>query len=370
MIRIMQFPGTMLYGGVGSVVMNIYRNIDRTKIQFDFCVPREGDGPLDDEIRSMGGRIFKVPQMREKGFRGYIKAVKNVLTENGPYEAVHIHSVHMGALPLIAAKKAGVTKRVYHVHNTMDAALNKIPGHQLLEIILNYLVKANATKRLACGMDAGKYVYGRSAFEVINNAIDTSRFYPYPDGKRRELREQLGFREDEIVVGDVARFVTEKNIAFFIEIAKEEKTKRNNCKFMIVGDGPLKSKVEETAKNAGCFDKFIFTGARKDVENLYNVMDIFCLPSLFEGLPVTMMEAQACGLPCILSENVTNEGKVGIAPFEHLRLMEPIENWVNKIYEIAGMREINAMAVNEAFVISKYEISSIAKQLEDIYLMS
>lgn len=369
MIRIMQFPGTMLYGGVGSVVMNIYRNIDRTKVQFDFCVPRTGEGPLDEEIRSMGGRIFEIPQMRSVGFSKYIKIVKSILLENGPYEAVHIHSVHMGAIPLMAAKQAKIFKRIYHVHSTMDAALNSFPAHQILEFFLKLYIRLNATKKLACGIDAGKYIYGNKDFFVINNAVDTNRFYPYPDECRNSLRMEYKIPNDTIVIGDVARFVEGKNIGFFVSLAQSDMKKKNICKFLMVGDGPLRNEVEFSARTKGCFDKFIFTGARKDVERFYNMMDVFCLPSLFEGLPVTMMEAQACGLPCLLSSNVTDEGKIGVAPFEHMDLQEQSDLWIEKVYSLSDKRERDAETVKDSFVASKYEIRSIAKQLEDIYLM-
>ena len=368
-IRIIHFPGTMLYGGVGSVVMNLYRNIDRTKIQFDFCVPRNERGPLDDEIESMGGKIFYIPQMRQSGFKNYMNKVCEILRNNGPYEAVHIHSVHMGAITLLAAKKAGIKKRIYHSHNTKDAALEKIPCHKIIEWILKKIILKNADERLACGKMAGEYIYGKKKnFTVINNAIQLEKFYPYNYEEKLKIRHELGITENMTVVGNIARFVKEKNQEFFVRLAKEDEKRGGNMVFLLVGDGEYVQKVKNLAKESGCEGKFIFTGNRSDCERMYNAMDVFCLPSLFEGLPVSLLEAQACGLPCILADAVTDEADLNVAPFVRLSLLDSPSKWLEKINEVVGYRNNDSEKIFEAISQKQYEIKVIAQKMCNIYL--
>lgn len=367
-IRILQFPGTMLYGGVGSVVMNIYRNIDRSKVQFDFCVPREGDGPLDEEIIKLGGRIFHVPQIRKVGFKNYIDTVVDIIRKNGHFAAVHIHSVHMGAVILRAAKKAGVQCRIYHVHNTKDAALETIPMHTIFEKALKIMIKKDATVRLACGQEAGRYIYGNSSFTVINNAVDTSRFYPYDESRRRQIRKEIGIDEKSIVVGNIARFVPEKNHEYFVKLASFAKENGYTLIFLLVGDGDSRQPILEYARREDCDCMFFSLGNRNDVENYYNAMDVFCLPSLFEGLPVTLLEAQACGLPCITSKSVTIEANMGIAAYDRLSIDDSsVKVWVSTIEDFSKRKIIDKHYINSKLEEKRYEIRSIAQQVQIIY---
>lgn len=367
-IRIMHFPGTMLFGGVGSVVMNLYRNIDRTKVQFDFCVPRSERGPLDDEIEALGGRIFYIPQMRKVGFKNYINEVSRILRENGPYNAVHIHSVHMGAVTLMAAKKAGIKNRIYHSHSTQDAALENVPFHKALEWFLKKSISRNATERLACGRMAGEYIYGKKkSFAVINNAVQLERFYPVKEEERNEIKAELGIKPEALVVGNIARFVKGKNQSFFVKLAEIDKSAGGKLIFLLVGDGDLKKEVEKLAKEADCSEKFIFTGNRTDAQRMYNAMDVFCLPSLFEGLPVSLSEAQASGLPCLSSDAVTDESDLKVAPFLQLSLSDEPEKWLAEIYSMADKRNTDCESIYNAIKSKEYEIKTIAQKVQAIY---
>lgn len=367
-IRIMQFPGTMLFGGVGSIVMDIYRKINKSIIQFDFCVPRQYRGPLDDEIEQLGGRIFYIPEMRKVGIKKYINEVSQLLKKNGPYNAVHIHSIHMGAVTLYAAKKAGIEKRIYHAHSTQDPALKYLPAHNIIECFLKKYIKNNATSLLACGEMAGVYIYGNKQFRVINNAVDVNRFFPYSKENSDAIKNQLKIPSNTIVVGDVARFVPGKNLEQFIHLADLDKKNGGNIHFLIVGDGPLMEKIVKDVDNANCNERFTFTGVRKDVERLYNAMDIFCLPSIFEGLPVTLMEAQACGLPCITSMNVANEANMSITTYKRLSLEDSRQLWLNAIYSIANSKCFDKDYIKQIYSQKRYEIEAIAKEVELIYL--
>lgn len=367
-IRILQFPGTMLVGGVGSVVMNLYRNIDRSKVQFDFCVPRRDRGPLDDEIESMGGRIFSVPEMRKKGCLAYIKSIVSIIRQYGPYSAVHIHSVHMGAIAMIAAKKADIKKIIYHVHNTQDPALKSFPFHAIIEKCLSCYIRKNSSLRLACGMQAGRYVYGNSSFQIINNAVDLNRFYPYDDIKRGQIRDALGIQNGQIVVGNVARFAPVKNMSFFVRLAQEDSKNKRRLHFLLVGDGPLLDQIKKDVEDNGLQGFFTFTGNRRDVEVLYNAMDVFCLPSYFEGLPVSAMEAQAVGLPCVISDTVTSECAINGDAVFFKSLKDNASSWLDLIYESMAFRESDKRKLANNFTEKKYEIGVVSKGMEELYL--
>lgn len=367
-IRIMQFPGTMLFGGVGSIVMDIYRKVDKSLVQFDFCVPRQYKGPLDDEIEQLGGRVFYIPEMRKVGIKKYIIEITQLLDKNGPYDAVHIHSIHIGAITLYAAKKAGVKKRIYHAHSTQDPALDNMPMHNIVEYLLKIYIRHNSTSLLACGKLAGIYIYGNRPFSVINNAVNLNRFFPYSKENSDVIKNQLKIPSNAIVVGDVARFVPEKNIEQFVALANLDKENGGNIHFLIVGDGPLMEKIVNDIKKSNCNEKFSFMGARKDVERLYNVMDVFCLPSIFEGLPVTLMEAQACGLPCVTSMNVTNEANMSITAYKRLSLEDDRQLWLDTIYSMANSKCYDKDCIRQAFSRRNYEIEKIARQVELIYL--
>lgn len=372
-IRILHFPGTLLYGGVGSVVMNWYRNIDRSKIQFDFCVPRIERGPLDDEIEALGGRIFSVPKMRQYGISNYINAVSNIIIQNGPFYAVHIHSIHMGAITLIAAKKAGVARRIYHSHSTKDPALDSYPFHKIIQGIFKGIIRFNATDYFACGKEAGIYIYGEklvsnSKVSIINNGLDLQKFKPYSIEKKRKLRDSLNIRKDSLVIGNVARFVPEKNQQFIIDIVAYMKNKGIDVFAILVGDGPLKEKCEKRAKQLKVEQDVCFLGNRSDVDVLYNAMDIFILPSLFEGLPVTAIEAQACGLPCIVSDRVTSEADLNISCYCQVNLSNNLDVWENTIKDSVKHIMYDESKIRKIIQERGYDIVSLTKNLERIYL--
>ncbi len=372
-IRILHFAGTLLYGGVDSIVLNLYRNIDKSKIQFDFCVPRTERGPFDDEIEALGGRIFSVPRMQKTGILSYIKNVRDIIINNGPFYAVHIHSVHMGAITLAAAKKAGVERRIYHSHSTRDAVLDKLPFAGLIETLLKIEIRKCATDYLACGRDAGKYIYGNRLFSsgkvtIINNAIDIEKFKPYTIEQRKELRKNLNINQESIVIGNVARFSEEKNQKFIIKIVEDLVKRGFNITGLLIGDGPLLEMCKSLAVKLNVDKSVIFLGARNDVDQLYNIMDVFILPSLFEGLPITALEAQASGLPCIVSRNVTDEADLGINKYIQLDLTNSIEVWNKNILEAAKSIVLDKVKVKNRFSERNFDIVSVAKKLERIYL--
>lgn len=368
MKRVLIFP-SRISGGVGSVVMNIFRHIDRAEFIIDFCVSDSDQGYYDKEILKTGSRIIRIPQIRKVGILKYISAIIKVIEENGPYDVAHIHSVHVGALTMIAARIAGIKSLIYHVHNTKDAALEHLKCHRLIEVIMKHVIVYLSTVKLACGRDAGVYIYGKNAtFKVINNAIDLNRFFPYSKEEYLNIRHKLGIKKNCIVVGNVAAFVKEKNQSFFINLANEDLQNGNRIVFLLVGNGPmLDSLKHQVSLHKNIEDKFIFTGKRMDVETLYNAMDVFCLPSLYEGLPVSVIEAQACGLPIVTSDAVTQEANLGVTRYSRISLNTSASKWIEEIYDSSNYKLKETQYILKQFKRKGYEVISCMNEIYDIY---
>jgi len=362
--KVLVIPGRIT-GGVGAVVMNLYRNIDRNLVAYDFCVPESDPGVYKDEIINSGGHIFSIPLIKKGPFR-FVKTLVKIMKENGPYDAVHIHSVHMGALALLAAKKASIKKRIYHVHNTQNAAFDNLIGHAILEQFLRLIINLYSTDRLACGAEAGRFVYGsHKDFVVINNAIDITRFFPMSKYEQDRIKNEFELDDKKIIIGNVARFNLEKNQAFFVELAIEDR--EDNLFFLMVGDGELRPEIENKARDNGVSHKFLFLGNQDNVERLYNVMDVFCLPSFFEGLPVTAIEAQACGIPCIVSDRITEEADMKIGLYKRLSLNTDKAQWIESLINSAKLKINDKELIREALVKNRYEIQSIIEKIYSVY---
>ena len=307
-IRVAHVIGNWLGGGVESVVMNYYRNIDRSKIQFDFlCSESSTDIPYQ-EIEKLGGRVIIIPNY-SKVFR-YQKVLTKIFKEN-KYKIVHSHISTMSIFPLRAAKKAGVPVRIAHSHSTTNKKEKK---KNLLKQILRPLSKVYATDYMCCSELAGRWLFGNKEYNngnvyLLKNAIDLEKF-KYDENIRNQKRKELNIEKDTLVIGHVGRFVEQKNHRFLIDIFNEVHNQNNNSILLLAGQGPLMPEIKEKVKQLGLENQVKFLGQRSDINQLYQAFDVFCLPSLYEGLPVVGVEAQATGLLCLFSDDMTKETKV------------------------------------------------------------
>lgn len=299
-IRILHIVTYMGRGGLETMLMNYYRAIDRNRIQFDFLTHRDFRADYDDEIEALGGRIYRLPNLNPFS-RGYLGALDRFFAEHPEYRIVHSHLDCMSAIPLKAAKKHGVPVRIAHAHSSRQDRDLKYP----LKLLFKRGIARQATQLFACGREAGKWMFGTDDFHVLNNAIDAER-YRFDPKVRQEVRSELGIPADALVAGHVGRFMAPKNHGFLLRIFAELP---DHARLLLVGDGVLRANIEQQAKVLGIRDRIIFTGVRTDVDRLLQAMDVFLMPSLFEGLPVSIMEAQAAGLPCLISDKVPIECK-------------------------------------------------------------
>jgi len=367
-IRIAQIIGKWLGGGVEAVVMNYYRHIDRNKIQFDFICDEDSTDIPKEEIESLGGRIVLIPPY-QKAIK-YHKELKRVLKE-GNYRIVHSHINVLSVFSLFAAKCAGVPVRIAHSHSTTNKKETK---KNLMKQVLRPFSKLFATDYMCCSELAGRWLFGNKEYDkgnvyLLNNAIDLDKF-KYNEDIRNEVRKELDVKDNQFVIGHIGRFVEQKNHTFLIDIFNEVYKQNKDAILLLVGQGPLQESIKEKVNNLGLQKNVKFLGQRNDADRLYQAFDVFVLPSLYEGLPVVGVEAQAAGLPCVLSEDMTKETKVlDTTVFESLS--KNSKEWAKKVlYYRIIKQNVNIKNIeNRGFFITKEAIKLIKyyyKLLEDV----
>lgn len=363
-IRILQIVASMNMGGIENFLMNIYRNIDKKKIQFDFLVSDEGKNYFEDEILNLGGKIFKIPSIKKGGHLKHFKELKKILkTEN--YQIIHSHYNAISGLILKNAKKVGVKTRIAHSHTApgKDFKYRGISG--LYKSYSKSLINKNATHRFACSELAGKWLYGEnSEFKVIKNGI-VAKNYIYNEKKRITIREKLELKNNEIGLGHIGRFDEQKNHKFLIEVFKSLNNLKSNYKLFLIGDGKLRKEMEDKVKDMKLEDKVIFLGLRKDIPDLLQAFDLFVFPSLMEGLPVTLIEAQASGLKCFISDSITKEVDLGCNLLNFISLQKTSEEWANIINENSIYERENTLKFVQS---NGYDMTINIKEIEKMYL--
>lgn len=361
-IRVAQVIGKWLGGGVESVVMNYYRNIDRTKIQFDFICDNDSTNIPYEEIESLGGKVILVPPYQK--IIKYQKELRKILKE-GNYKIVHSHINTLSVFPLYAAKKVGVPVRIAHSHSTTN---KKEWKRNLVKQVLRPFSKLFATDYFCCSELAGRWLFGNKAYDsgkvcLVNNAIDLDKF-KYNEKIRKNKRKELGIKDSTFVVGHIGRFVEQKNHRFLIEIFNEIHKKNNDSLLLLAGQGPLMDEMKEKVHSLELNNYVIFLGQRKDANELYQAFDLFLLPSLYEGLPVVGVEAQASGNLCYLSNDMTKETKV-LDSTVFMSLSNTPEEWAVEILKDSK----NYKKHDTKEEVSKYgfNIEKEAKKLEKKY---
>lgn len=282
--------------GITSVILNYYRNMDRTDMQIDFVVPNEISEEYRAELEGCGSRIFHLP--RKKNPLAYALRLYWVIKENR-YDVIHVHgNSAMMTVDLLPAWLAGVKVRIAHSHNT---TCSHMKAHKLLLP----LFRRCYTHGFACGEDAGRWLFGSEPFEVLKNGIDL-RQYRYDEVQRQEFRNRI-HAEDRIVLGHVGNFIEQKNHAFLLDWFKLLADKNQNVLLLLISDGALMDAMKEKAHLLGLDDQVLFLGKTTEMPGYMQAMDLFVLPSLHEGLPVVLVEAQAAGLRCYVADTVTRE---------------------------------------------------------------
>lgn len=364
-IHVLQWGMLGDQGGVESFLMNIYRHIDRSKVQFDFLTSHDGKIAFEDEIQSLGGKIYQVTYGRTENPIKAQTALLQFYRQHPEIKAVHMNACFMNYItPLVCAKKCGVPIRIFHSHNAGDMYPSKLPLKKWLSSYNNKRLPSIATHCFACSDLAGKYMFGKLPFRFIPNAIDTQK-YAFNSKKRIQVRKNLNIG-DEHVLGFAGRLQYQKNPLFLMRVYGAYVQKDPRSVLMVIGKGDQEDIMRTYAKEHGFADHVLFLGQRGDVQDLYQAMDLFLLPSRFEGLGIVLVEAQCAGLPCLASADVIPPQVKLTNLLEFVSLSESAEKWAeNALHKLA---ETERRDRSKEVAAAGFEIRQMAKEMEAFYL--
>ena len=367
MNKILHIAGLLNVGRTETMLVNLYRKVNND-INFDFISYSDQEAYYDKEIKKLGGTIIRLNPPSKAGFIGAIKDIKKVIKENGPYDAVHTHMLFNCGIAMIAAYLSGVKVRVSHAHTTSDDSSSFV--RKIYINLMRFFIKVFSTDFLACSNSAGKYLFGNNIisnkkYKVLPNYIEYEKFINNSD--KTNFREELGIKNDDIVICHIGRFITAKNHEFLIDMAKEMIQKNNKVKLVLVGDGDLKNHIEDKVKSIGIEKNIYFTGIRKDIPSILNSVDLFILPSIYEGLGVVLLEAQASKIPCLVSEAIQPEVDLGIGLVKKLNLSCGASKWADEANKIINENKNNDIDIIKAVQEKKYDLNSILNNLLSVY---
>ncbi len=370
-MRILQVVGTMDRAGAETWLMHVLRNIDRERFQVDFLVHSDAAGDYDDEIRALGSKV--IPCLSPSKPWLYARNFRRILRQHGPYDVVHSHVHHFSGYLLWLASQYGVKNRVVHSHS--DTSLTEANAGVARRLYLNTartLLEKYATTGLAASKEAAVALFGPNwesnpRWRILHCSIDLSPFERQIDSVA--LRKEIGIPDDAFVMGHVGRFQAMKNHAFLVEVLQEVRNRNSNAHLLLVGDGPLRSEIEAKVKQLDLSKYVHFVGVQKDIPQfMMGAMDVFVMPSIFEGLPMVGIEMQAAGLPFVLSDAISDELDIIPELSCRLSLDQTVEEWADSILQI----EKNQPTISQQKILSivknsSFNIRESIKDLEEIY---
>ena len=361
-LRVLHAVVNMNRGGAETFIMNLYRNIDRSKIQFDFLTSKPG--VFDDEIKALGGIIHRIPYISEVGHFGYKRALNDFFAKHSSYKIVHAHMDRMSGIVLQAAKKNSIPNRIAHSHNTQSEGG---VAARLYKWFAGTSISTSANQYVACTYDAATWLFQKKSKEtyIMKNGIESDLF-KYSEEIRKLKRTELGISDNTLVLGHVGRFAKQKNHSMLIDIFAKVQQRCPNSLLLLAGEGPLRSSIEKKVSNLQLADKVAFLGVQTNVNHLMQAFDLFVFPSHHEGLGIVLIEAQASGLPCVISEKIPKEVDLGIGLVTQLPLNNE-ESFVDEVLKISSQsfrdRSVSSRSLSE----QGYNIRKTAQSIEGYY---
>lgn len=364
-IRILQCVTIMNRNGLENRLMDIYRNIDKSVIQFDFMTNRTEAGEFDEEIKQLGGRVYHMSRIAPKSFFRYIDELRIFFQEHPEYKIVHSHLNTLSTWPLLMAKKAGVPVRIAHSRNaSMDRNIKMV-----YKAFSRLFINGQATDRFACSRSAGVWLFGKQhvekkTFHVIPNAIQLDQFL-YSDEKRQEMRTELGIGEKELAIVCVARFSPQKNHTYLLRVFREIRNRKPESKLYLVGQGELEQDIRKQIAELGLQDHVRFLGSRSDVGAVLTAMDAFLFPSSYEGFGTVIIEAQCSALPMLASDSIPSETML-CDSVEFASIKEDPAVWAEKLLALIEKteRKDNSVLIRE----NGYDIRQSYVWMQKFYL--
>lgn len=360
-IRVLHIINGMGSGGAEALLMNWYRTIDRSLVQFDFLL-RSHENIYDNEIRALGGRVYYTAEYPKRYFTNKKETESFFRQHMGEYEAIHVHGNALLYINVFdIAKKYGIKNRIMHSHSIKTK--NRV--FKVLHNLNKKKISKKATAFLACSQEAGRWMFPEDVeFEVIPNGIDVERF-KYNLQARCEIRDELNIK-DQFIIGHIGRFLDVKNHIFLLDVFEKVCNKREDAVLILVGVGPLEQSIKDEVKARGLEEKVHFLGVRKDTEKIYSAMDVFALPSKYEGLSIVLIEAQASGLYSVASEFVPKESRV-TDRISYLSI-KSAEDWVDALLKQQYIGERSSCW--KQVVKSGFDIKTSVERLQKYYEMT
>lgn len=358
MKRLLCIISGMNSGGAETFLMKIYRQIEKLEYQFDFCINTKGKNFYEDEIKSFGGLIFYIPAKSEN-IAEYKKQLYAIVKNNGYKYVLRITSNAMGFMDLKIAKAAGAKRCIVRSSNSQDGSSLKIRcAHWLGRLLYSQYVDVKiAPSDLAAKHTFGKRAYEKGDVKILHNALDLKQFYFQPNVKANICKE-FNIDERAVIVGHIGRFMVQKNHKFLVKVFFFLQKQIPESVLLLVGTGELEEDIKQEIKALGISDKVIFTGIRKDIPQLLSAMDVMVFPSLYEGMPNVIIEAQATGLPCVISDTITAEANItGLVEYKSLSVSP--DDWAGTAIKLLGHKRKDT---KEDFLKNKYDIESITKE--------
>ncbi|WP_066389211.1 glycosyltransferase family 1 protein [Neobacillus mesonae] len=369
-IRVLQVVGRMERAGLETLIMNIYRNIDRSKVQFDFLAHYGEEADYNEEIRSLGGRIFEMPVIKtttktnyHKIFQ-YIKALKAFFKEHQEFKVVHGHMTNTASIYMPIARRHGVKCCIAHSH--LARARQGLTG--VVTNILQLPIERVSNEYFSCSEKAAEWMFSKKNItekkvKIIHNAID-SKLYDYNEDRRKVYRESLKL-DNKLVIGHVGRFYYQKNHDYLIDIFNELVKINPESVLLLIGEGVLRNEIESKVNLLNLNNKVKILGKRSDIAGLMQAMDIFVMPSHFEGLPVVGVEAQAAGLKCVMSDAITTETDI-TGNIKFLPLSIGPQAWAKEILDFSNC--LNRETTRDKIIKAGYDIKTVSEWMQDFYI--
>lgn len=358
--KVLQVVGSLNIGGTETVALNIARHLKSKGIDCDFLVFHKTDSFYEKEALAMGCKVWVINSPSKSYFNYFRSLIKIFKRER--YDIVHSHITLNTGIVLLAAKLCNVQIRISHAHFTNNG-LVETPIYKIYKTVMRVLIAMNATERVACGEEAGVFLYGKKTkkISVLNNAIDINKF-KFDQTKRMNIRKEFNFGED-ILIGHVGRLSPVKNHFFMLEVLRELIAKKFECKLLFVGDGEIKEELIAKINTMNLQDKVFLTGNRSDVDAILSALDIFIFPSFNEGLPLTLVEAQVSNLPCLVSDTITKEVWINKNMW-YLSLEEGPTEWANKVIDSYINKRDNSVSKG---LLDIYSLESFNIKIENLY---
>lgn len=365
-VRVLEISHGLAPGGIESFLINVFENIDRDKIEINFALACEGKQFYEDKVISEGAKVYHTSDLNgiKNIVNHFLKLIK-LLRQEGPFDVVHTNIDFFNGINLLAAFIAGVPVRISHSHNTNSAHARSVGTTLPIRIyrkVMRTIINALSTKRLGCSKAANLYMYGEKAKDtvVINNGVDFNKF------KFNKKINDLNINKNEINFLTVGRMCEQKNSIFIVKVMNELVKLNNNFHLYWIGKGPQEDEIKKLISEYKLENKITLLGSRKDVPNIMTKMDFMIFPSRWEGLPVTLVEAQVANLPCFISDKITEEADLGLCTVISLDNNEG--EWADRINKYIQSSTYNKKVLEDK--ISSFNIKNVVKDIEEIYLQA